>query len=114
MILNKQKIHFFFLLPDLQTIKAVYQKEVEAREQEISQLLKKELNELENEMCALRDQNNGLDTVIEKVRRNLSDCEMECERLKTALNAAQQQKDKFEEKARKLENKVEMFVKKGN
>ena len=61
----------------MQTKIAVYQKEVKAREQEISQL-KKELNALENEMCAFRDQNKGLDTVIKKVQRNLSDCEMEC------------------------------------
>ena len=56
----------------------------------------------------------GLDTVLKKVQRNLLDREMECERFKKELNAAQQQKAEFEEKARKLGNKVEMFEKKGN
>ena len=65
-------------------------------------------------MCAFRDQNKGLDTVLKSLQRNLSDREMECERLKKALNAAQQRKAEFKEKAQKLGNKVEMFEKGGN
>ena len=93
----------------MQTKIAVYQKEVEAREQEILHLEKK----FENERCGFRDQNKVLNTMLEKVQRNLSDCEMECERLKKELNAAQQQKAKLEKKAQELGNK--MFIeKRGN
>ena len=97
----------------MQTKIAAYQKKVEVREQKILQL-KEEFNALENEICAFRDQNIGLDTVLKKAQRNLLDREMECERFKKELNAVQQQKAEFEEKARKLGNKVEMFEKKGN
>ena len=91
----------------------LYQKEVEAKEQQISQQ-EEELNALENEMCAFRKQNEGLDTVLKTLQRNLSDREMECEKFKKALNAAQQQKAELEEKAQKLGNKVEIFEKRGN
>ena len=91
----------------------LYQKEVEAKEQKISQQ-EEELNALENEMCTFRDQNKGLATVLERLQINLSDREKECEKLKKALNAAQQQEAELEEKAQKLGNKVEIFEKRGN
>ena len=63
------------LFPDLQNKITLYQKEVEAKEQKILQQ-EEELNALENEMCAFRDQNKGLDTVLKRLQRNFSDCEM--------------------------------------
>ena len=99
--LNAWKILTCKTFPELQTKIAVYQKEVEASEQEILQLKEK----FENEMCVFRNQ-------IDKVQRKLSDCEMECERLKKELNAAQQQKAKLEKKAQEPGNKVKMFIKK--
>ena len=101
------------LFPELQNKVTLYQKEVEAKEQKISQQ-EEELNALENEMCVFRDQNKGLDAVLKRLQSNLSDREMECERFKKALNAAQQQKAKYKEKAQKLGNKVKMFEKRGN
>ena len=63
------------------------------------------MNALKIEMCALRDQNKDLNTVLKRLQ-------MECERFKKALNVAHQQK--AEEKAQKLRNEVEMFEKRGN
>ena len=91
----------------------LYQKEVEAKEQKILQQ-EEELYALENEMRTFRHQNEGLDTVLKRLQRNLSDREMECEKLKKALNAAQMQKVELEEKAQKLANMVEFFEKRGN
>ena len=68
---------FSFYLSELQIKIAVYQREVETREQEISQLKKG----FEDEMCAFRDQ-NGLDKVL---KNNLFDFKMECERFKKEL-----------------------------
>ena len=66
------------------------------------------MNALENEMCAFRDQNKDLNAVLKRLQ-------MECERLKKALNVAQQhEKAEFKEKAQKLRNVVEMFEKRGN
>ena len=106
----KQVMQNIISMAGLQTKIAVYEKEVEAREQEISQLKR----EFENEKCVLKEQHQDLDTVLKKVQRKLSDCEMECEKLKKELYAAQQQKANFEVKPQKLRNKIEMFKKRGN
>ena len=100
------------LFPDLQNKITIYQKEVEAKEQKILQQ-EEELNALENEMCAFRDQNKGLDTVLKRLQRNFSDCEMECEKLKKVLNTAQQKKSHYKEKCEKLESerqKIEFLM----
>ena len=55
-----------------------------------------------------------LDTVLKRLQRNFSDCEMECEKLKKVLNAAQQKKSHYKEKCEKLESerqKIEFLMK---
>ena len=71
--------------------------------------MSRDLNAMYNKLFAFKVKNEELDKVLILVKKERSDYQTECEKLKEELKEVKQQSDKFKLKSEELQRDVDMF-----